>query len=178
MEKIGKEFFMIHTPNPDERQYVSILVEISENNGYCLTKAEHNEDTLCPCKIFREKGFCDCGRFIGTPHNYPIVTLCGSTRFKDDFIHAQKILTLNGYIVISVGMFGHSGDQEVWHPGVKEMLDEIHKQKIDMADSIVVIDTDNYIGNSTKSEIKYAQLHNKPILYWSEIKEEMMNAVI
>jgi len=43
--------------------------------------------------------------------DYPIITLCGSTRFKDDFILVQKELTLQGYIVISVGLFGHSGDQ-------------------------------------------------------------------
>ena len=45
---------------------------------------------------------------------YPVVTLCGSTRFKDAFMEAQKRLTLEGNIVISVGLFGHSGDQEVW----------------------------------------------------------------
>lgn len=45
---------------------------------------------------------------------YRVVTLCGSTRFKEDFLEQQKILTLQGYIVISVGLFGHSGDKEVW----------------------------------------------------------------
>ena len=44
---------------------------------------------------------------------YPVVTLCGSTRFKDAFYEAQKRLTLDGRIVISVGLFGHSGDAEV-----------------------------------------------------------------
>ncbi len=46
--------------------------------------------------------------------NYKIITLCGSTRFKDDFMRVQKELTLKGNIVISVGLFGHSGDNEVW----------------------------------------------------------------
>ena len=45
---------------------------------------------------------------------YKVITLCGSTRFKDAFIEAQKRLTLEGNIVISVGLFGHSGDNEVW----------------------------------------------------------------
>lgn len=44
---------------------------------------------------------------------YPVVTLCGSTRFKEEFLEAQKRLTLEGNIVISVGLFGHSGDAEV-----------------------------------------------------------------
>ena len=37
---------------------------------------------------------------------YKVVTLCGSTRFKEQFMDAQKRLTLAGYIVISVGLFG------------------------------------------------------------------------
>lgn len=41
---------------------------------------------------------------------YPVVTLCGSTSFKEQFMEAQKRLTLEGNIVISVGLFGHSGD--------------------------------------------------------------------
>lgn len=53
---------------------------------------------------------------------YKVITLCGSTRFKDAFIETQKRLTLEGNIVISVGLFGHSGDDEVWTPGTKEML--------------------------------------------------------
>ena len=45
---------------------------------------------------------------------YKVITLCGSTRFKDEFLRIQKKLTLEGHIVISVGLFGHSGDKEVW----------------------------------------------------------------
>lgn len=45
---------------------------------------------------------------------YQVVTLCGSTRFKKEFMEVQKQLTLEGNIVISVGLFGHSGDSEVW----------------------------------------------------------------
>ena len=71
--------------------------------------------------------------------NYKVITLCGSTRFRDAFMEAQKRLTLEGNIVISVGLFGHAGDDEVWKPGTKEMLDDMHKRKIDMADEIYVI---------------------------------------
>ena len=46
--------------------------------------------------------------------NYKVITLCGSTRFKDEFMEINKKLTLAGNIVISVGLFGHSGDNEVW----------------------------------------------------------------
>ena len=56
---------------------------------------------------------------------YKVITLCGSTRFKDAFLETQKRLTLEGNIVISVGLFGHAGDAEVWTEGTKEMLDDI-----------------------------------------------------
>jgi hypothetical protein len=96
---------------------------------------------------------------------FRVITLCGSTRFKDAFFEAQKRLTLEGNIVISVGLFGHSGDEEVWTPGTKEMLDDMHKRKIDMADAIYVINVDGYIGASTRSEIEYAKATGKKIMY-------------
>lgn len=96
---------------------------------------------------------------------YKVITLCGSTRFKDEFLRVQKELTLKGIIVISVGLFGHSGDSEVWEEGTKEMLDDMHKRKIDMADEIYVINKNGYIGESTRSEIEYAKQHGKTIHY-------------
>ena len=99
---------------------------------------------------------------------YKVVTLCGSTRFKDTFMEIQKRLTLQGYIVISVGLFGHAGDEEVWTEGTKEMLDDMHKRKIDMADEIFVINVDGYIGSSTRSEIEYARKTGKPVRYLEE----------
>jgi hypothetical protein len=101
-------------------------------------------------------------RMIG---KYKIITLCGSTRFKDEFIAEQKRLTLEGNIVISVGLFGHSGDDEVWSDKTKEMLDDMHKRKIDLADEIYVINVGGYIGSSTRSEIEYAMSTDKPISY-------------
>ena len=104
--------------------------------------------------------------------NYKVITLCGSTRFKDEFMKVQKDLTLKGNIVISVGLFSHSGDDEVWEnmdEGIltktKEMLVDMHKRKIDIADEIFVINVDGYIGDSTKSEIEYAIKTGKKVNY-------------
>ncbi len=102
---------------------------------------------------------------------YKVITLCGSTKFKDDFIREQKRLSLEGNIVISVGLFGHSGDNEVWNENVKEMLDDMHKRKIDMADEIFVINKNGYIGQSTKSEIDYAKSHNKIVKYMEPLHQ-------
>ena len=98
--------------------------------------------------------------------NYKVITLCGSTRFKEDFERVNKELTLAGNIVISVGCFGHAGD--VFTNEQKVMLDDIHKRKIDMADAIYVINKDGYIGSSTRSEIQYALRTGKQIMYMED----------
>lgn len=100
---------------------------------------------------------------------YKVITLCGSTKFKDDFIREQKRLTLEGNIVLTVGLFGHSGDNEVWTENTKAMLDDMHKRKIDMADEIFVINKGGYIGTSTKSEIEYALNTNKKVVYMEKV---------
>lgn len=101
---------------------------------------------------------------------YKVITLCGSTKFKNEFEQINKELTLNGNIVISVGCFGHSGDEITFTQ--KDMLDDMHKRKIDMADEIFVIDKNQYIGNSTKCEIAYAIETSKPVSYFTEYMKE------
>ena len=98
-------------------------------------------------------------------NGFKVITLCGSTRFKEEFLEAQKRLTLEGNIVISVGLFGHSGDDVVWTEGVKDMLDRQHLAKIDLADEIFVINVGGYIGDSTRREIAYAEYKGKSITY-------------
>ena len=110
---------------------------------------------------------------------YKVITLCGSSRFKDAFMQVQKRLTLEGNIVLSLGLFGHSGDTEVWEgmdegtiTKTKMMLDDIHKRKIDMSDEIFVINVNDYIGDSTKNEIKYAKANGKKFSYYMPHNED------
>ena len=100
-----------------------------------------------------------------------VITLCGSTKFKDDFLKANAELTLQGNVVISVGVFGHTDPEYMKRidEEMKTQLDDIHRRKIDMADEIFVINTDGYIVSSTKSEIEYALQNNKIVKYMYEI---------
>ena len=75
----------------------------------------------------------------------------------------HRSATLERNIVISVGLFGHSGDDEVRTEGTKEMLDDMHKRKIDTADEIFVINIVGYIGSSTQSEIDYTTVTGKHV---------------
>lgn len=51
----------------------------------------------------------------------------------------------------------------------KKMFDDMHKRKIDMVDYIYVINVGGYIGESTKSEIDYAELYDKTVKYLEPI---------
>jgi len=98
-----------------------------------------------------------------------IVCLCGSTRFMDAFFDAGWAETLAGRIVLSVGVCKHAKDHggEALGMEVVELLDELHKRKIDLADQVFILNVGGYVGDSTKSEIRYAIEHCK-IIRWLE----------
>lgn len=103
------------------------------------------------------------------PPGFPeVVTLCGSTRFMDAYITEQRRLTLEGKIVISVGLFGHQEGLDM-DSDTKIMLDKLHLRKIDYSDRIHVINVGGYIGSSTRNEIEYAQANGKVITYLEPI---------
>lgn len=95
---------------------------------------------------------------------FEVVTLCGSTRFKDDFISAQEKLTLAGKVVLTLGFFEHAEGRTLT-PEEETLLSAIHRQRIDMSDSIFVVNRDGYIGKSTASEIAYARAAGKRVDY-------------
>jgi hypothetical protein len=98
-----------------------------------------------------------------------VITLCGSTRFKDEINATNARLTMQGNLVISLGVFGHVDmPDHDWTTGGntdKLMLDELHRRKIDIADEIYVVNVGGYIGESTRGEIKYARAHGKIVRY-------------
>lgn len=103
---------------------------------------------------------------------YKVITLCGSTKFKDEFMKVQRDLTLKGNIVLSLGIFGNSTDSDIFDNmdeetllKTHEMLVDIHKQRIDMSDEIFVINVGGYIGKNTNSEIEYAIKKGKKVNY-------------
>ncbi|MBI2044814.1 hypothetical protein HYT23_02035 [Candidatus Pacearchaeota archaeon] len=96
-----------------------------------------------------------------------VMTLCESTRFKNQFLEVNKKLTLEGVIVLMPGVFAHNDDEKLT-PEQKERLDLLHKRKIDLSDGIFVINVNGYIGESTQSEIEYAQQRRKIVEYYEK----------
>lgn len=125
-----------------------------------------------------------------------IVCLCGSTRFVEKYAEVNEWETLAGKIVLSCGCFDKSVSEEV-----KKQLDELHFRKIDLADSIFVVNPlvwhcrehdfwhwkfdceqclienksysfeEPYIGESTKREIAYAKANGKTVRYLNAMEE-------
>ena len=95
---------------------------------------------------------------------YNIITLCGSINFKDEFLKVQEKLVLEKDIVFTPNFFSNISKEEI-SLETKEMLDKMHKQKIDMSDEIYVINQGGYIGESTKLEIEYAKSKGKKVTY-------------
>lgn len=95
-----------------------------------------------------------------------VITLCGSTKFKEQFYQTNAFLTLQGNIVISVAFFEQNEGFEITKEQA-DILGEVHFRKIDISDEIFVIDVNGYIGDSTRKEIKYAEKKGKVIRYYS-----------
>lgn len=103
-----------------------------------------------------------------------VITLCGSSRFPEAFHLANAHFSMLGHVVISLGLFGHAdeptGAKFLTSDGneatkEKQLLDQLHFKKIEMADEIFVINVGGYIGSSTKREIEYAKSLGKNVKY-------------
>lgn len=81
----------------------------------------------------------------------------------------QEKLTLDGNIVLTPNFFNNIKKEEI-DEKTKKMLDEMHRQKIDMSDEIYIINFGGYIGESTKAEIEYAKTKGKKLSYLESIK--------
>jgi hypothetical protein len=103
-----------------------------------------------------------------TPREFKTATICGSMRFYDQMLKVAERLTAAGHVVLMPFVTiaaDQQGDSEA-----KVMLDRMHRQKIDMADVVVVV-TDpetQYVGDSTRSEIEYAEQNRKDVLWQLE----------
>lgn len=106
-----------------------------------------------------------------------IVCLCGSTRFSEAFQKANFDETLAGHIVLTIGCDMKSDNElfasmsQVERDQVKWELDRLHREKIELADEVLVLNVGDYIGYSTHSEIRYAEELGKTVRYLEPHKE-------
>ena len=126
---------------------------------------------LCAYRFLEKPALVPAG--VGNEGERPrIICLCGSTRFYKEFQRANYEETMRGHIVLSVGFYMHESEAahgEKWGctPEQKIALDALHFRKIELADEVLVLDVDGYIGESTRNEINHATTLHKRIRYRS-----------
>lgn len=96
-----------------------------------------------------------------------VITLCGSTKFKEKYNEANRKFTKAGLIVLAPAHFHHGGDGPLTEEQ-KIKLDELHLRKIDISDYVYVLNVEGYVGDSTKKEIQYAKSKGIKIVYYSK----------
>ena len=97
-----------------------------------------------------------------------IVTVCGSLRFIKEMLDITEKMELQGNCMLTP-IYPTNPDKDAYTESEAVMLDKMHKEKIKLSDAILVVNVDNYIGNSTKSEIEFAKSLNKEIIYYTDL---------
>lgn len=98
-----------------------------------------------------------------------IITVCGSLRFKDEMVKISEKMELKGNCMLTP-IYPAKANKDDYTEEEVIMLDKMHKEKIKLSDAILVVNVNNYIGNSTKSEIEFAKSLNKEIIYYTDLQ--------
>ena len=96
-----------------------------------------------------------------------IITLCGSLKFQKEMMIVAEKIALEGNCIFTP-VYPVIENSERTEEQMKR-LKEAHFKKIELSDAILVINKNNYIGESTKLEIEYAKKIKKEIMYYKEI---------
>ena len=98
-----------------------------------------------------------------------IVTLCGSLKFQKEMMIVAEKMALEGYCILTPVYPVLENIERTKEQLIK--LKEAHFKRIELSDAILVVNINNYIGNSTKLEIDYAQKLGKEIKYYTDLIE-------
>lgn len=96
-----------------------------------------------------------------------IITICGSLKFKQEMMIIAEKMALEGNCIITP-VYSVLENYKITDEQIKK-LKEAHFKKIELSDAILVVNVNNYIGNSTKLEIDYAKELGKEIIYYTNL---------
>jgi hypothetical protein len=97
-----------------------------------------------------------------------VITICGSLKFKDKIMEVAMQMELAGNIALCP-IFPITDDKDAYTEGEVIMFGKMHKEKIKLSDAILVVNVNEYIGESTKNEIEFAKSLNKKIIYYTDL---------
>ena len=98
-----------------------------------------------------------------------IITVCGSLKFKKEMMKVAEKMALDGYCILTPVYPVSENIERTKEQLIK--LKEAHLKKIELSDAILVVNINNYIGDSTKLEIDYAKKLGKEIIYYTDLIE-------
>ncbi len=101
-----------------------------------------------------------------------VITVCGSIRFYKEMIEITEKMELQGNCMLVPIYNPNRPNKDAFTEEETLMLDKMHKEKIKLADAILVVNVNDYIGSSTKSEIEFAKSLNKEIIYYTDIVDK------
>lgn len=96
-----------------------------------------------------------------------IITICGSLKYKDEIMKITEELTLQGNCILSI-IYPVNHNISAYSIEEREMFGAMHRERIRLSDAIMVVNIDDYIGESTRQEIEFARSLNKEILYYTD----------
>lgn len=98
-----------------------------------------------------------------------IIAVCGSLRFYKEMIEMAEKMELQGNCMLMPIYNPNKPSKDSFTEEEALMLDKMHKERIKIAEAILVVNVDNYIGESTKKEIEYAKSLNKEVIYYTDL---------
>ena len=98
-----------------------------------------------------------------------VITICGSLKFQKEMMEMAQRLAYEGNCILTP-TYPILKDITITDKQ-KTYLKDAHFKRIELSDEILVIDVNNYIGESTKLEIECAKKLEKKIVYYSNIIE-------
>ena len=96
-----------------------------------------------------------------------VITLCGSLRFKTEMMTVAEEMALEGYCILTPVYPVSENIERTEEQLIK--LKKAHFKRIELSDAILVVNVNNYIGDSTKMEIEYAKKLGKEIKYYTDL---------
>ena len=96
-----------------------------------------------------------------------IITLCGSLKYQKEMMVVAQKMALEGNCVLTPTYLVME-DIKITSEQLEKLKNE-HFKRIELSDSILVINYNNYIGDSTRLEIDYAKKLNKEIIYYTDL---------
>lgn len=93
-----------------------------------------------------------------------VVTLCGSMRFQNEMMEIAEKLAREGECVLTP-VYRVMKDCEISEEEVKRLKFEQFK-RIELADEVLVVNVDGYVGESTMAEIEFAKRNGKRVRYF------------